>query len=779
MSTSIAKADCGCGGQGAAAGSCSCGGGGDCGCGGGAVCTDMSFRRPRFFAGQLLTEDDLQALTDYVVGKNRLHNRFLFGDGVVCGLTATCHPCGEGRITVAPGFALDCCGNDILVPCKEDLDVKALVRDLRKRQLAGYDCGDPCDQKNPDLQTYGLYIRYAETLEDPVAPYASGDPCGQQACEATRICEGYRFELRCDCALPVRSDLFRRVAACIGDLRQATAAVSKAQAAEAQMHRVDQAVSAIRADAPVPFDESGITALREETPRLAKLNEISLEADLDDDGVPRLRPDERELRLHVARMQILTGAITRLRALPEAERAAVHKRMPELEKLIAEAEVTLAAAGERIEVLAPRVLATPTARSEAEDSVRLARKYALSDTGTQRFDSTEARLVALNAPLSFRQASRVRTDLGMLKDWLLEKLEDSTSLTRCDLADQLRRVRIDTAPEPGDDGDIAELAATGRAVRELVRILLQYLIDCICLALNPPCQPCEDQGVLLACLKVRDCEVVDICNLSRRFVLSPVALRYWLPPIGAVGDLLQRFCCEFDLGKIGDPRPRPVPVDPQVGVAKLTAVRADDMTIARSFAPAVPASAIDEDAALVLREFRIAPQDVEMVTAFSSNLALLSTRSVGIEASALAGRGTALAEALAGRLALRPAAPALDEARLRARVVDAVAAELPAARKAIERELAANVGASVDRTVAELRGELGERLTKDLTGTLGKKVAEDVKSAVARELTEAKLRRAVQGTDTVKALREENRQMARELKRLGDALEALRKGGQA
>jgi hypothetical protein len=169
MSTRITKSGCGCGGQGG--GTVAGGQSGSCECGGGAaVCTDLNFRRPRFFAGQLLTEDDLQALTDYVVGKNRLHNRFLFGDGVVCGLTVTCHPCGGGQVTVAPGFALDCCGNDILVPCKEDLDVKALIRDLRKRQLAGYDCGDPCDEKDPDKRSYGLYLTYTETLQDPVAP---------------------------------------------------------------------------------------------------------------------------------------------------------------------------------------------------------------------------------------------------------------------------------------------------------------------------------------------------------------------------------------------------------------------------------------------------------------------------------------------------------------------------------------------------------------------------------------------------------------------------------
>jgi hypothetical protein len=72
-----------------------------------------AFVRPRFFAGQLLTEDDLEALSGYVTAKSRLHNRHLFGAGVVCGLQVTCDPCGGGTVRVAPGYALDCCGNDI------------------------------------------------------------------------------------------------------------------------------------------------------------------------------------------------------------------------------------------------------------------------------------------------------------------------------------------------------------------------------------------------------------------------------------------------------------------------------------------------------------------------------------------------------------------------------------------------------------------------------------------------------------------------------------------
>ena len=49
--------------------------------------------RPRFFAGQLLTEDDLNRLDHYIVAKNRLHNRYLFGTGVACGLEVVCSVC--------------------------------------------------------------------------------------------------------------------------------------------------------------------------------------------------------------------------------------------------------------------------------------------------------------------------------------------------------------------------------------------------------------------------------------------------------------------------------------------------------------------------------------------------------------------------------------------------------------------------------------------------------------------------------------------------------------
>ena len=59
--------------------------------------------RPRFFAGQLLSEEDLRALDHYIIEKNKLHNRYLHGWGVVCGLEVVCHEC-KGWVTINPAM---------------------------------------------------------------------------------------------------------------------------------------------------------------------------------------------------------------------------------------------------------------------------------------------------------------------------------------------------------------------------------------------------------------------------------------------------------------------------------------------------------------------------------------------------------------------------------------------------------------------------------------------------------------------------------------------------
>jgi hypothetical protein len=78
--------------------------------------------RPRFSPGLLLRDDDLRQAVEYTRELNRLMFRSLFGCGVVCGLDVeTAYACGKLTVTVADGVALDCHGDPIHVPDKQQL----------------------------------------------------------------------------------------------------------------------------------------------------------------------------------------------------------------------------------------------------------------------------------------------------------------------------------------------------------------------------------------------------------------------------------------------------------------------------------------------------------------------------------------------------------------------------------------------------------------------------------------------------------------------------------
>jgi hypothetical protein len=144
--------------------------------------------RPRFFAGQLLSEEDLNRLDHYIVAKNRLHNRHLFGSGVVCGLEVvcnTCDPAGSGTVIVRPGYALSPCGNDIVVCCDEAVNICDLINRCRPRHD---DCIDPHDRPHvPDRdddadrgdEEWVLAICYQERLSRGItALRGSSCSCG-------------------------------------------------------------------------------------------------------------------------------------------------------------------------------------------------------------------------------------------------------------------------------------------------------------------------------------------------------------------------------------------------------------------------------------------------------------------------------------------------------------------------------------------------------------------------------------------------------------------------
>jgi len=78
-----------------------------------------TLQRPKFAAGLLLEDDDLNAGVSYTYNLTRLLFKSLFGCGVICGLKVTAETTCNGsklQISVAKGIALDCMGNPLEVP---------------------------------------------------------------------------------------------------------------------------------------------------------------------------------------------------------------------------------------------------------------------------------------------------------------------------------------------------------------------------------------------------------------------------------------------------------------------------------------------------------------------------------------------------------------------------------------------------------------------------------------------------------------------------------------
>ena len=74
--------------------------------------TEKPFLRNKYFAGKVLTAEDLELEQNYFREKLKLHNRALHGFGVVSGLDVSER---GGKLIVKPGLAIDCEGNEILL----------------------------------------------------------------------------------------------------------------------------------------------------------------------------------------------------------------------------------------------------------------------------------------------------------------------------------------------------------------------------------------------------------------------------------------------------------------------------------------------------------------------------------------------------------------------------------------------------------------------------------------------------------------------------------------
>lgn len=203
----------GCGG-GAAGGSCS----GDCGCEAGCdsrCCELECLVRPNFFCGQLLTEADLAAMVDWTRKRFSLA-RYRDGWGIACGLDLSCSDpggstscCGDTKsgpaVYLASGYAVDCCGNDLVVcePMRIDLSSVCAPPDDPCRPGTspgpvphGPPAGDPAGVPANclEIDPTGLYavqvsLCYRENLSHGMRAMFRGGCSDEGPCEYSRVLE--------------------------------------------------------------------------------------------------------------------------------------------------------------------------------------------------------------------------------------------------------------------------------------------------------------------------------------------------------------------------------------------------------------------------------------------------------------------------------------------------------------------------------------------------------------------------------------------------------------
>lgn len=195
------------------------------------ACDRGAAERPRYYARQLITSDDLTLEQDYFRNRLRMHNRMLHGWGVVCGAQVCMVPKKNGttngngngsssssstasssnttttaqfepwKVYVKPGYILSPCGDEINIDCGR-------VIDLRASGTSGV-TGEPCvDAVDPwcvevlnqsDSNVLFLAVRYQQFASRPVRVQPMGCGCDDTRCENSRWRDGYEIKVLDHC----------------------------------------------------------------------------------------------------------------------------------------------------------------------------------------------------------------------------------------------------------------------------------------------------------------------------------------------------------------------------------------------------------------------------------------------------------------------------------------------------------------------------------------------------------------------------------------------------
>lgn len=143
------------------------------------ACELPPFTRNNYWHGKLLLPQDFTDEQRYFREKIRHHNQRLHGTGVACGLLVTQDPaaaCRDRFVTITPGSAIDCCGNEILVP------------EATRAEMAELATFTPSDSTAHELR---ICLRYRECPTEPVPVLYDDSGCDDDRCLPNRILESF------------------------------------------------------------------------------------------------------------------------------------------------------------------------------------------------------------------------------------------------------------------------------------------------------------------------------------------------------------------------------------------------------------------------------------------------------------------------------------------------------------------------------------------------------------------------------------------------------------
>ena len=143
--------------------------------------------RNNYFDGKMLFSRDFSDEQDYNRGHRQLHNSLLHGTGTVCGLKIIQHPspdCRDAFVVVEPGTALDCCGQEIIVPERMLVRVREMLERDNNKALQ-----ENLDGSNDLI----IALRRCDSGAEQIPVILPGCDGEMGATEFGRICEGFEF----------------------------------------------------------------------------------------------------------------------------------------------------------------------------------------------------------------------------------------------------------------------------------------------------------------------------------------------------------------------------------------------------------------------------------------------------------------------------------------------------------------------------------------------------------------------------------------------------------